>query len=78
VHSRCLGCSNVKYPAQVRVTYLELYNEQLRDLLDPKAPNLQLKEHPEKGVYIPNQQTVSSCLASVASDMFVLSLTGCY
>ena len=37
----------------VRCSYIELYNEEIRDLLgdDPKA-KLQLKEHPDKGVYI--------------------------
>lgn len=36
----------------VSVSYLEIYNEAIRDLLssDPKA-KLDLKEHPDKGVY---------------------------
>lgn len=43
--------SDVQY--LVRVSYLEIYNEVIRDLLsnDPKA-KLDLKEHPEKGVYV--------------------------
>lgn len=37
----------------MRVSYLEIYNENIRDLLgsDPKA-KMELKEHPEKGVYV--------------------------
>ena len=37
----------------VHASYLEIYNEDVRDLLgkDPKQ-KLELKEHPEKGVYI--------------------------
>ncbi|CAH8545024.1 unnamed protein product [Dicrocoelium dendriticum] len=37
----------------VHVSYLEIYNEDIRDLLgkDTKA-RLELKEHPEKGVYV--------------------------
>ncbi|OCT56960.1 kinesin-like protein KIF17 isoform X2 [Xenopus laevis] len=37
----------------VRASYLEIYNEEIRDLLgvDPKQ-KLELKEHPERGVYV--------------------------
>lgn len=39
----------------IRASYLEIYNENVRDLLgkDVKAA-LDLKEHPEKGVYVSN------------------------
>lgn len=37
----------------IHASYLEIYNEEIRDLLgkDVKA-KLELKEHPEKGVYV--------------------------
>ena len=37
----------------IHASYLEIYNEEIRDLLgnDTKA-KLELKEHPEKGVYV--------------------------
>lgn len=37
----------------IHASYLEIYNEEIRDLLgkDSKA-KLDLKEHPEKGVYV--------------------------
>ena len=37
----------------INATYCEIYNEEIRDLLgkDSKA-KLDLKEHPEKGVYV--------------------------
>jgi kinesin family member 17 len=43
--------SNTKF--LVRVSYLEIYNEMIRDLLskDHEA-KLELKEHPEKGIYV--------------------------
>lgn len=51
----------------IRASYLEIYNEEIRDLLgkDNKAP-LCLKEHPEKGVYVQGLsyhtvQSVSDC-----------------
>ncbi|XP_069075239.1 kinesin-like protein KIF17 [Pleurodeles waltl] len=37
----------------VRVSYLEIYNEEIRDLLSKDTKqNLQLKEHPELGIYV--------------------------
>ena len=40
----------------VHATYLEIYNEDVRDLLgkDVKA-KLELKEHPDKGVYVQSE-----------------------
>lgn len=37
----------------VRASFLEIYNEDIRDLLGPNTKQkLELKEHPEKGVYV--------------------------
>uniref|UniRef100_A0A3B4AHM7 Kinesin-like protein n=1 Tax=Periophthalmus magnuspinnatus TaxID=409849 RepID=A0A3B4AHM7_9GOBI len=37
----------------VRASYLEIYNEEIRDLLGSEIKNkLELKEHPERGVYV--------------------------
>ncbi|KAG7478455.1 hypothetical protein MATL_G00080820 [Megalops atlanticus] len=37
----------------VRASYLEIYNEEIRDLLGTEAKHkLELKEHPERGVYV--------------------------
>ncbi|CAN8028598.1 unnamed protein product, partial [Ixodes persulcatus] len=53
----------------VHASYLEIYNEDIRDLLadDPKK-KVDLKEHPDKGVYVPGLslhpvQDVQSCEA---------------
>lgn len=35
-------------------SYLEIYNEQLRDLLSPSTQQLQLKESPDEGVTVQN------------------------
>lgn len=45
--------------ALVRASYLELYNEEIRDLLgaDPKA-KLELKETPDKGVFVKDLRSV--------------------
>ncbi|EPZ33588.1 Kinesin, motor domain-containing protein [Rozella allomycis CSF55] len=36
----------------VRASYLEIYNEEVRDLLSKTPKGLELKEHPETGVYV--------------------------
>ncbi|XP_025022228.1 kinesin-like protein KIF17 [Python bivittatus] len=49
----------------VRASYLEIYNEDIRDLLGPNTKQkLELKEHPEKGVYVKglSQHTVHSIM----------------
>ena len=45
--------SNVEKKFLVRCSYVEIYNEEIRDLLGPD-PNkkLDLKEHKDKGVYV--------------------------
>ena len=47
----------VKY--LVHASYLEIYNEDVRDLLgkDSKA-KLDLKEHPDKGIYVSGESLV--------------------
>ncbi|XP_075188799.1 kinesin-like protein KIF17, partial [Anomaloglossus baeobatrachus] len=47
----------------VRASYLEIYNEEIRDLLgEDTKQKLELKEHPERGVYVRalSQHTVHS------------------
>ncbi|KAI3410394.1 Osmotic avoidance abnormal protein 3 [Globodera pallida] len=36
----------------VHVSYLEIYNEEIRDLLGDNRHKLDIKEHPEQGVYV--------------------------
>lgn len=45
------GTPNIQF--LVRVSYLELYNEEIRDLLSPNhMGKLELKEKPDEGVYV--------------------------
>ncbi|PIN20933.1 Kinesin-like protein [Handroanthus impetiginosus] len=37
-----------------RCSFLEIYNEQIFDLLDPSSTNLQIREDSKKGVYVEN------------------------
>ena len=42
----------------VYITYLEIYNEDIKDLLSKKGEKLPLKEGSDKGVYVKNLQKV--------------------
>ena len=40
----------------VRCSYLEIYNEQIMDLLEPTSINLHIREDIKKGVYVEGLQ----------------------
>ena len=42
----------------VRASYLEIYNEEVRDLLGDARKKLDLKESPDKGVYVKDLRSV--------------------
>ncbi|KAI8822197.1 P-loop containing nucleoside triphosphate hydrolase protein, partial [Fimicolochytrium jonesii] len=41
----------------VRASYLEIYNEDIRDLLNPKAGKLEIKERADIGIYVKDLRT---------------------
>ncbi|XP_038879991.1 kinesin-like protein KIN-12E isoform X2 [Benincasa hispida] len=41
-----------------RCSFLEIYNEQILDLLDPSSNNLQIREDSKKGVYVENLKEI--------------------
>ncbi|KAI4334146.1 hypothetical protein L6164_018872 [Bauhinia variegata] len=41
-----------------KISFLEIYNEQILDLLDPSSTNLQIREDSKKGVYVENIKEV--------------------
>ncbi|CAN0855136.1 Kinesin-like protein KIN-12E [Linum grandiflorum] len=45
---------NEKLKFHCKCSFLEIYNEQITDLLEPSATNLQLREDLSKGVYVEN------------------------
>jgi len=47
-----LDCEENTLEFLVRVSYVEIYNEKIRDLLEPSNQDLRVREHREKGVYI--------------------------
>lgn len=52
--------SNLHY--SVEVSYIEIYNEVVRDLFNPKSKPLKVREHPTNGAYVEDL-----CLVSVSS-----------
>ncbi|XP_022973576.1 kinesin-like protein KIN-12E [Cucurbita maxima] len=41
-----------------RCSFLEIYNEQILDLLDPSSNNLQIREDSKKGIYVENLKEI--------------------
>lgn len=57
----------------VSATYLEIYNEEIRDLIDPARTRLDLKESIERGVYV---NDLSSYVIRDAKEMDALIKSG--
>lgn len=58
----------------VRVSYVEIYLEKIRDLLNPAANNLNVRESRERGVWVAGAKEV--CCASADEMMAVMRLGG--
>ncbi|KAJ1400041.1 P-loop containing nucleoside triphosphate hydrolase [Sesbania bispinosa] len=56
-----------------KCSFLEIYNEQILDLLDPSANNLQIREDNKKGVYVENLKEVET---TNARDVIQLLIQG--
>ena len=60
----------------VKCSFLEIYNEQIRDLLNPSQTNLQVRESPQRGIYV-GDATETVCIVSttyISADLRVLFL----
>ncbi|CAA6653923.1 unnamed protein product [Spirodela intermedia] len=64
---------NEKLKYVCKCSYLEIYNEQITDLLDPSSTNLQLREDMKKGVYVENLKEHD---VSTVKDVIELLLQG--
>ncbi|CAN4090790.1 unnamed protein product [Withania somnifera] len=61
------------YMYQCRCSFLEIYNEQITDLLDPSQRNLQLREDVRTGVYVEN--LTEECVSTM-KDVIKLLMKG--
>lgn len=50
----------------MRVSYFEIYNEEIRDLLTKNSGKLEVKERPDVGVYV---KDLSTYIVNNADDM---------
>ena len=65
--STCSSSSSMERRGfSVEASYLEIYNEHIRDLLDPSRSNLRVREHPTTGVFVEN---LSSCAVECYKDV---------
>jgi hypothetical protein len=58
----------------VEASYLEIYNERIRDLLDPGRTNLKVREHPHTGVFVENLSTCAVESYKDVSDLLEMGL----
>ncbi|CAN6176369.1 unnamed protein product [Urochloa humidicola] len=56
-----------------KCSFLEIYNEQITDLLEPSSTNLQIREDIKKGVYVEN---LMECYVTSVKDVMLLLLQG--
>ncbi|KAI3991317.1 hypothetical protein MKX01_034636 [Papaver californicum] len=56
-----------------KCSFLEIYNEQILDLLDPSSANLQIREDSKKGVYVENLKEME---VTCARDVIQLLVQG--
>ncbi|KAI4990727.1 hypothetical protein ZWY2020_039098 [Hordeum vulgare] len=62
---------NLKY--NCKCSFLEIYNEQITDLLDPSSTNLQLREDTRLGVYVENlTKREVTCVSDIITLLMVL------
>ncbi|XP_027769899.1 kinesin-like protein KIN-12C isoform X3 [Solanum pennellii] len=64
---------NEKLKYSCKCSFLEIYNEQITDLLEPSSTNLLLREDSKKGVYVENLTEVS---VSSVDDVLRILLQG--
>jgi kinesin family member 1 len=68
VNQRKSADSNINFV--VEVSYIEIYNEKVRDLLNPKnSGNLRVREHPSLGPYV---EDLSKLVVSSYDEMMNL------
>ena len=54
----------------VRASFLEIYNEEVRDLLTENNETLQIREDPRRGVFVKSQEEIVTDFASLLDILF--------
>ncbi|KAK7359344.1 hypothetical protein VNO77_01299 [Canavalia gladiata] len=82
VFERLFGCikeeqikhSYKQLEYQCHCSFLEIYNEQITDLLDPNQRNLQIREDVKSGVYVENLTKEQVCTVKDVTQLLVKGL----
>lgn len=61
-----IDCNIIICRFLVRVSYFEIYNEEIRDLLTKNSTKLEVKERPDVGVFV---KDLSTYIVNNADDM---------
>ncbi|KAK6914368.1 Kinesin motor domain [Dillenia turbinata] len=67
--------ANKELKYQCRCSFLEIYNEQITDLLDPNQKNLQIREDVKTGVYVENLTEECVCTMKDVTQLLVKGLS---
>ncbi|CAB9497188.1 Kinesin-like protein [Seminavis robusta] len=54
----------------VRASFLEIYNEEVRDLLSPNSPTLQVREDPRRGVFVQSKEEIVTNFDALLGILF--------
>ncbi|KAL1323360.1 hypothetical protein AAHE18_13G011000 [Arachis hypogaea] len=60
---------------QCRCSFIEIYNEQITDLLDPNQRNLQIREDVKSGVYVENLTEEPACSMKDVTQLLIKGLS---
>ena len=55
----------------VKVSYIEIYNEKVNDLIDPSRKNLEIREQGNKGIFVNNLEKVMQLLNKGESNRII-------
>jgi centromeric protein E len=54
----------------VRASFLEIYNEEVRDLLSDNSPTLQIREDPRRGVFVQSREEIVTNFEALLGILF--------
>ncbi|KAK1293905.1 Kinesin-like protein KIN12B [Acorus calamus] len=75
IHEEQVKHADKQLSYQCRCSFLEIYNEQITDLLDPNQRNLQIREDVKSGVYVDNLTEEYVCTIKDVTELLLKSMT---
>ncbi|KAJ4968278.1 hypothetical protein NE237_014979 [Protea cynaroides] len=75
IHEEQIKHAEKQLKYQCRCSFLEIYNEQITDLLDPHQKNLQIREDVKTGVYVENLTEECVCTMKDVKQLLIKGLS---